>query len=110
MYLATAPKSNAAYSAINAALEDVRKTPNEPVPLHLRNAVTGLMREMGYGKEYKYSHDHEGHFAPMQNLPESLKHRRYYIPSDQGYEQEIADRLREWWGDGKQDVSGESPD
>ena len=73
VYLATAPKSNSAYKAIDAALNDVRKTKNEPVPLHLRNPVTGLMKEMGYGQGYKYSHDCDEHFAPMKNLPDSLK-------------------------------------
>ena len=57
------------------------------------------MRQMGYGEGYKYSHDHEGHFAPMQNLPDSLKGRRYYQPGDQGYEVEAAERLRRWWGE-----------
>ena len=99
VYLATAPKSNASYKAIDEALADVRKTRNEPVPLHLRNPVTGLMRESGYGGGYKYSHDYEGHFAPMENLPASLKGRRYYTPGDQGYEQEVAERLRAWWGE-----------
>ena len=101
VYLATAPKSNAAYQAIGKAIEDVQTTRNDPVPLHLRNAATGLMRSMGYGKGYRYSHDYEGHFAPMQNLPESLKGRRYYTPTDQGYENEVADRLRRWWGEGR---------
>ena len=101
VYLATAPKSNSAYMAISKAMEDVQKTRNDPVPLHLRNAVTGLMREMGYGKDYKYSHDHEGHFAPMDNLPESLKGRRYYVPSDQGSEPEAAERQRKRWGEGE---------
>jgi putative ATPase len=103
VYLATAPKSNSAYIAIDKALEDTRKTRNEPVPLHLRNAVTGLMRDMDYGKGYKYSHDYEGHFSPMQNLPDSLKGRRYYTPGDQGYEQQVADRLRKWWGTSKEE-------
>jgi putative ATPase len=103
VYLATAPKSNTAYAAISEALEDVRTTRNDPVPMHLRNAVTGLMREMGYGKEYKYAHDHEGHFAPMQNLPDRLKGRRYYRPSDQGHEREVAERLRRWWGERRED-------
>ena len=102
VYLATAPKSNASYAAIDAALEDVKKTRNDPVPLHLRNAVTGLMRESGYGKGYKYSHDYEGHFSPMQNLPDSLKGRKYYKPSDQGHEKQVADRLRRWWGEGEE--------
>ena len=98
VYLATAPKSNAAYAAIDAALEDARATGNDPVPMHLRNAVTGLMRDMGYGKGYKYSHDYEDHFAPMRNLPERLQGRRYYTPTDQGYEAEVASRLAKWWG------------
>ena len=97
VYLASAPKSNSAYKAIDAALDDVKKTRNEPVPLHLRNAVTGLMRGMGYGEGYQYAHDHDEHFAPMQNMPESLKGRRYYTPSDEGYEKEAAERLRRWW-------------
>ena len=98
VYLATAPKSNASYVAINKALEDVRKTRNDPVPLHLRNPVTGLMKESGYGGGYKYSHDYESNFSPMQNLPERLKGRHYYTPGDQGYEPEVAERLRRWWG------------
>ena len=97
VYLATAPKSNAAYAAIDAALEDARATGNDPVPMHLRNATTGLMRDMGYGKGYKYSHDYEDHFAPMRNLPERLQGRRYYTPTDQGYEAEVASRLSKWW-------------
>ena len=101
VYLATAPKSNAAYKAIDEALADVQKTLNEPVPMHLRNPVTGLMKGIGYGKGYKYGHDYEDHFTPMQNLPESLKGRRYYTPSDQGYEQQVAERLRRWWGERK---------
>ena len=110
VYLATAPKSNASYMAIDAALEDVKKTRNDPVPLHLRNAVTGLMRESGYGKGYRYSHDYEGHFSPMQNLPDSLKGRKYYKPSDQGHEKQVADRLRRWWGEGEGPGSEAAPD
>ena len=97
VYLATAPKSNAAYAAINAALEDARNTRNDPVPLHLRNAVTGLMKDMGYGKDYKYAHDYEGNFTPMDNLPDNLKGHRYYQPGDQGYEIEVSRRLENWW-------------
>ena len=99
VYLATAPKSNSAYVAIDRALSDVQRTRNEPVPMHLRNAVTGLMREVGYGKGYKYSHDYEGSFAPMENLPKSLRGRRYYKPGDQGQERDVAERLRQWWGE-----------
>ena len=115
VYLATAPKSNSSYAAISEAMQDVQKTRNDPVPLHLRNPVTGLMKGMGYGKDYKYAHDYEGHFAPMQNLPDSLKGRRYYKPSDQGYEKDVADRLRRWWADRKEreektsDKAGEKP-
>ena len=99
VYLATAPKSNSAYTAIERALEDARKQSHEPVPLHLRNAVTGLMRQMGYGKDYKYSHDHEGHFVEQDFLPSSLKGRRYYQPTQEGTEREVAERLKRWWGD-----------
>jgi len=98
VYLATAPKSNSLYQAYSRVQEDIQRGRNEPVPLHLRNPVTGLMREMGYGKGYKYAHDYPGHFAKQQNLPSSLQGRRYYLPSDQGYEKEIAARLKRWWG------------
>ena len=97
VYLAAAPKSNTAYAALNEAMADVRRLPSEPVPLHLRNAVTGMMREMGYGKDYKYSHDYEGHFAPQEYLPPELQSRRYYHPGTEGAEQEISERLRRWW-------------
>ena len=100
VYLATAPKSNTAYSALNEAMADVRRLANDPVPLHLRNAVTGLMHQMGYGKDYKYSHDYEGHFAPQEYLPPQLQDRRYYHPGMEGAEKEISERLRRWWGDG----------
>ena len=96
VYLATAPKSNTAYMALNNAAEDVRRTRNDPVPLHLRNAVTGLMREMGYGKGYKYAHDYEGAYTPTQNLPDALAGRRYYTPGGNGYEARIRDRLSRW--------------
>ena len=100
VYLATSPKSNAAYMALERALEDVRNAPHEPVPLHLRNAATGLMRGMGYGAGYKYSHDYEGHFAAQEYLPPNLSGRRYYEPTEQGSEAAIAERLRRWWGSG----------
>ena len=98
VYLAAAPKSNSTYAALNQAIKDVREQANEPVPLHLRNAVTGMMKDMGYGKDYKYSHDYEGNFEAQEYLPPSLKGRRYYRPSDEGAEQEIRDRLNRWWG------------
>ncbi|MFQ6090569.1 MAG: replication-associated recombination protein A, partial [Candidatus Bipolaricaulia bacterium] len=92
VYLATAPKSNSVYRAYDAALEDVEKTRNEPVPLHLRNPVTKLMKETGYGEGYQYAHDVEGGVAKMECLPENLKGRRYYRPKDSGYEAEVAAR------------------
>ena len=98
VYLATAPKSNSAYMALERALDDVRKRSNDPVPLHLRNAVTGLMRDSGYGKDYRYSHDYDGHFVEQEFLPPSLKDRRYYQPTEEGAEKEIQERLEKWWG------------
>ncbi|MSP78492.1 MAG: replication-associated recombination protein A [Dehalococcoidia bacterium] len=101
VYLATAPKSNASYMALNKAREDVQKTRNAPVPMHLRNAPTQLMKNLGYGKGYQYAHDAPGHFVQMQNLPDALKGRIYYGPSDQGYEVTVAERIKKWWGDTK---------
>ena len=98
VFLATAPKSNTAYMALERALADVRGKPNDPVPLHLRNAVTGLMRAMDYGKGYRYSHDYTGHFVEQEYLPPSLRDARYYFPALQGKEREIEERMREWWG------------
>jgi putative ATPase len=98
VYLATAPKSNSLYRAYCGVQQDVKNTRNDPVPLHLRNPETRLMRELGYGKGYKYAHDYPGHFVEQQNLPDSLKGRHYYTPSDQGFEREIERRLRAWWG------------
>ena len=102
VYLATAPKSNSAYMALEQALADVRQRAGEPVPLHLRNAVTGLMRNMGYGKDYQYAHDHPGHFVEQDFLPPSLKDRRYYQPTEEGSEKEIVEKLKEWWRDREQ--------
>ncbi|MEE3005882.1 MAG: replication-associated recombination protein A [Chloroflexota bacterium] len=107
VYLATAPKSNSAYMALEQALADVRQRAGEPVPLHLRNAVTGLMRNMGYGKDYQYAHDHPGHFVEQDFLPPSLKDRRYYQPTEEGSEKEIVERLKEWWRDGEQQEPGD---
>ena len=104
IYLATAPKSNSAYIALEQALDDVRKRENEPVPLHLRNAVTGLMRESGYGKDYRYAHNYPEHFVDQECLPPSLKDRRYYKPTQEGSEKEIKERLDKWWGRGSGDT------
>jgi putative ATPase len=96
-YLATAPKSNSVYEAYSKVQKDVETTRNEPVPLHLRNPVTGLMRDSGYGKGYKYAHNYPGHFVEQRNLPDKLQGKQYYSPSDQGYEKEIAARIQAWW-------------
>jgi putative ATPase len=101
VYLAAAPKSNSLYQAYSRVQHDIQHGRNEPVPLHLRNAATPLMRGMGYGKGYKYAHNYEGHFVRQQNLPASLQAKRYYAPGNQGYEKEIADRLKKWWGEEK---------
>jgi len=97
-YLATAPKSNSLYTAYSRVQKDVETTRNDPVPLHLRNAPTGLMQNLGYGKGYKYAHDYEGHFVEQQNLPDSMKGKRYYYPSEQGFEKTVLARLKAWWG------------
>lgn len=97
VYLATSPKSNAAYLAIDDALATVRRTGNVPIPLHLRNAPTKLMKELNYGKEYKYPHDYPGHFVDTEYLPEELKQSLFYHPQDNPAEQKIAERLRHWW-------------
>jgi putative ATPase len=94
-YLAAAPKSNAIYTAYKAALADVRETRNDPVPLHLRNAPTGLMKELGYGEGYRYAHDYEGGVVAQQNFPDSLMGRRYYEPTGRGFEDSIRRRLDE---------------
>ena len=96
-YLATAPKSNSLYEAYSKVQQDVERSRNEPVPLHLRNPVTKLMRQLGHGKGYKYAHDYPDHFVEQQNLPSLLKGKRYYSPSDQGYEKEVRSRLKAWW-------------
>jgi putative ATPase len=92
-YLAAAPKSNAAYLAIDAALADVRSAPVVPVPLHLRNAPTALMKGSGYGSGYRYPHDAPGHYVEQSYLPEGLEGKSYYAPSDIGAEKEIRERL-----------------
>jgi putative ATPase len=93
LYLALAPKSNALYTAYGDAQEDVAKTEADPVPLHLRNAVTGLMKNVGYAQGYKYAHDYEGKVTDMPCLPENLAGRTYYAPTDQGFEQRLRQRL-----------------
>jgi len=97
VYLATAPKSNSLYQAYSLIQEEIKQGKTGEVPLQLRNPVTPLMKEMGYGKDYKYAHDYPDHFVPQQNLPDALQGKHYYTPSDQGYEQQLTDRLKEWW-------------
>jgi putative ATPase len=94
LYLATAPKSNSALRAYASARADVAETLNQPVPLNLRNAVTGLDRSLGFGQGYRYAHDHPDSVVEQQHLPETLAGRRYYEPSQQGAEAEIATRLQ----------------
>ncbi|MCU1321380.1 MAG: ATPase central domain protein [Acidobacteriaceae bacterium] len=95
VYLALAPKSNAVYAAYNAVRADIEATAAEPVPLHLRNAPTKLMKELDYGKDYQYAHDVEGRVADMECLPKSLAGRRYYQPTNEGREKLLAQRMDE---------------
>ena len=101
IYLATSPKSNSAYTAINKALAMVeRDTTNRPVPLHLRNAPTKLMGDMGYGADYKYAHDYAGNFVQQEFLPDSLAGTRFYTPNQHNaHEAKIAERMQALWGD-----------
>ena len=100
IYLATSPKSNSAYAAINKALAMVEHdTTNRPVPLHLRNAPTKLMGDMGYGADYKYAHDYAGNFVQQEFLPDTLSGTRFYTPNEQNaQEAKIAERMRQLWG------------
>ncbi|OGB95390.1 MAG: AAA family ATPase [candidate division NC10 bacterium RIFCSPLOWO2_02_FULL_66_22] len=95
-YLATAPKSNAVYVAFNEAQADVASAPAEPVPLHIRNAPTPLMKDLGYGEGYKYAHDYQDAQVEQDHLPASLRGRVYYRPTDRGLEAEIQKRLAAW--------------
>lgn len=110
IYLASAPKSNSAYKAIDAALADVRKGRDEPVPMHLRNAPTRLLSELGYGKDYLYPHDQPGHFIAGENLPERLRDRGYYRPGLLGAEGAMAERLNQWWGQSRFRPEGTAQD
>ena len=104
VYLATSPKSNSAYCAINSALELVKKTGNMPVPLHLRNAPTELMAELGYGEEYKYSHDFPNHFARQQFMPDMLQGTQLWFAQDSPAEKKLADWMHYLWGDDKKNI------
>jgi len=96
LYLALAPKSNAAYVAFNEAKADVQERPSEPVPLHIRNAPTGLMQDLGYGRGYQYAHDAPDARVEQEHLPDSLRGRQYYRPTDRGLEAELGRRLAAW--------------
>ncbi len=98
VYLATSPKSNSAYMGINDALAEVRQSGNQPVPLHLRNAPTSLMKELGYSEGYKYAHDYEGNFVEQQFLPDALKDSRFWHPQHNVAEDKLAERMRRLWG------------
>ena len=101
IYLATSPKSNSAYNAINDALALVRETGNLPVPLHLRNAPTKLMKQLGYGQEYKYAHNYEGNFVKQQFLPDEIKNKQIWQPQHNPAEQKHAERMKQLWGNEK---------
>ena len=93
VYLALAPKSNALYVGYGEVAQDAQKTLAEPVPFHLRNAVTGLMANQGYGKGYQYAHNASDRLTDMQCLPDNLKERRYYRPTDQGFEKRLREKM-----------------
>jgi putative ATPase len=105
IYLATAPKSNSTVAALGAALEAARNTPAAPVPLHIRNAPTGLMKELGYGRGYRYAHDSEDAYLPQEYLPDQLRGTAFYRPGPFGYERRVAERLA-WWENRKRGGAG----
>jgi putative ATPase len=107
IYLAAAPKSNSSYTAFAQAMKDVEASPFEPVPLHLRNPVTSLMKDMGYGKDYKYAHDFEHMTTDMETFPEKFRGRKYYKPGTLGYEKKIKERI-DWWDDLKKKMRREN--
>ena len=96
IYLATAPKSNSVYAAYNQVKAEIKDTGYLPVPLHIRNAPTSLMKGLGYGDGYKYAHDYKDGFAPQEHLPEKLQGKRYYLPRERGYEKIVKQRLEGW--------------
>jgi putative ATPase len=110
IYLATAPKSNSAKAALGAALAAARETPAAPVPMHIRNAPTGLMKELGYGKGYRYAHDSPDAYLPQEYLPDELRGTTLYQPGSFGYEKKVAERLA-WWerkkAEAREDGEGE---
>jgi len=99
VYLANSPKSNASYMAINKAQEIVKKTGDLPIPLHLRNAPTKLMKALAYGKDYKYAHDYQGNFVLEEFLPESITNTKIYDPGGNPREEQFREKLKNTWGD-----------
>ncbi len=96
VYLSTAPKSNSVYKAYGQVQNSIRKTGSLPVPMHIRNAPTGLMKELGYGRDYKYAHQYSGAYVPQHYLPEQIRDEQFYKPTDRGYEKNIKQRLDHW--------------
>lgn len=107
IYLATAPKSNSAKAALGAALDAAQATPAAPVPLHIRNAPTGLMKELGYGRGYRYAHDSPEAYLPQEYLPDELRGTAFYAPGPFGYERKVAERM-EWWERRKREAETEA--
>jgi len=97
IYLATSPKSNASYMAIEEALSTVRENGDLPVPLHLRNAPTKLMKQLNYGRDYQYAHDYENNFTELEYLPEKISGRKFYEPGENAREKELRDFLKKRW-------------
>lgn len=98
IYLATSPKSNSAYSAIDDAISLVKRTGDLPVPLHIRNAPTKLMKDLGYGKDYKYAHSYDNNFVEQDFLPKEIKNERLYFPQNNPSEIKVLEKLKSWWG------------
>ena len=96
-YLASSPKSNASYKGISDAIQEVKSNKLFPVPIHLRNAPTKLMKEIGYGKEYKYAHNYEGNFVQENYLPDEISNKQFYFPSANGQEKKLLERLKVLW-------------
>ncbi|PYP70138.1 MAG: AAA family ATPase, partial [Gemmatimonadetes bacterium] len=107
VYLATAPKSNRVYEAFSQATDAAAQHPAEPVPLHIRNAPTRLMEELGYGAGYKYAHAFEHAYVPQEYLPEALRGAKWYAPTESGYEKTIGERM-EFWRQVKEQVARET--
>jgi putative ATPase len=101
IYLATSPKSNSAYMAIEKALEETNSSGNLPVPLHLRNAPTSLMKDLNYGKDYKYAHSYENNFVIQEFLPKEIKNKRFWDPQNSPSEKKMSERMDKLWNEKK---------